>query len=139
MNNTELDDNSIEYKIQQKNKAYYDFMARENRTPGSHAGKKEASQKRAKSFAQREVNFRDLPLAPKGYESVFYPLYILLVPYTFGYIFLSLAVAQGNFTNNPFLSFDNFLIVWVVGYEIFAVFALIWIAKLFFEHDPSVY
>lgn len=135
MDNSE---NSIEYKIEQKNKAYYDFLSKENRTKDNNKNlKKRRVKKKNNSFAQKEIHLSDLPIAPKGYESIFYALYILAIPYGFGLTFLSFVLSTSS-ANNPFLTTDSFLIVWVIGYEVVAVISLIWITILFIKHDPSV-
>ncbi|MDQ7042956.1 MAG: hypothetical protein Q9M34_05425 [Sulfurimonas sp.] len=129
----------LEYAIKQKNQAYYDFMEKESLyNPKSIKEKhkrKEKHKKKSTTFAKQEIHLSDLSIVPKGYESIAYFLYALLIPYAMGYIFLYLALARVSFTNNPFLGTDNFLIVWMIGYEILSIIALIWIMKLYLTFD----
>ena len=134
-------DNSIEYKIEQKNKAYYDFMSKDN--AGSRKNKNNdqtARRKKNKSraFTKQEIHLSDLPLAPQGYESIFFGIYALVLPYVAGYLFLGTALAGSMFKNNVFAGADNFFIVWIVGYEVVSILAIIWITILFLKHDPHV-
>ena len=138
MDNSE---NSIEYKIKQKNKAYYDFLSKESRTQDKKKDPDTEKKKRRlanqnKSFSKQEIHISDLPIAPKGYESIFYTLYALAIPYVFGLIFLSVVLST-NSSDNPFVGTDSFLIVWIVGYEVVSVLSLIWITLLFITYDSK--
>jgi len=128
-----------EYTIKQKNQAYYDFMAKDSQhNPKSNIERLKRIRKHKKksgSFTQQEIHLSDFPIAPKGYESIAYFLYALFLPYTAGYLFLYLILARVSFVDNPFLGTDNFLIVWMIGYEVIAVIALLWILKLFLSFD----
>lgn len=130
-----------EYTIKQKNQAYYDFMAKDNQhdPKSSIARLKRRRKQKSKntSFSQQEIHLSDLPIAPKGYESIAYFLYALFLPYFAGYVFLCLVLARVKFTDNPFIGTDNFLIVWMIGYEVLAVIALLWIMKLYLTFDNA--
>lgn len=137
MDNSE---NSIEYKIEQKNRAYYDFLSKDSRSQNkkqNHDIKKRRAENKKKSFAKQEIHLSDLPLAVKGYESIFFTVYAVTIPYLFGLIFLSLVLST-NSSSNPFSGTDSFLIVWIVGYEVVSVLSLIWITLLFITHDSKV-
>ena len=67
---------------------------------------------------------------PKGYEKIFLALYILLLPYFAGIIFLFFYVAGGN-VDLFYSVFDkqNHILTWCIGYEILAVLTLIYLVK----------
>jgi len=67
---------------------------------------------------------------PKGYEKIFLALYILLLPYFAGIIFLFFYVAGGN-VDIFYSVFDkqNHILTWCIGYEILAVLTLIYLVK----------
>ncbi|QSZ40938.1 hypothetical protein GJV85_02020 [Sulfurimonas aquatica] len=125
------DDNSIEYKIEQKNRTYYDFISRKEHQ------KKHQKPKGPRSFAKQELSLKDITLAPEGWEGTMFTVYAVSIPYIFGYLFLTYFIAGGNFKNSVFADTDSFLIVWLIGYEIVAGLAMIWITVLFFTYDEK--
>ena len=131
----------FEYTIKQKNQAYYDFMSKDNqhdpKSSTARLKRRRQSRKRKTSFSQQEIHLSDLPIAPKGYESIAYFLYALFLPYTAGYLFLYIFLKGVSTERNPFLGSDNFLIVWMIGYEVIAAFALVYILKLYLTFDEK--
>lgn len=89
------------------------------------------------SFGSQKVDFRDYLAAPEGYESVVYPLYFVGIPYITGVIVLFFFVAGGSFENFKLIEFNNFLIVWIIGYEIVATVLLIAILVSFLKFDTD--
>ena len=130
-----------EYTIKQKNQAYYDFMAKDNKYNPKSTSQKVKREKQHKkestSFGKQEIHLSGFPLVPAGYESVAYFLYALFLPYTVGYLFLYIILKGVSFSRNPFFSNDNFMIVWMAGYEVIAVLSLLWILKLFLTYDDN--
>ena len=98
-----------------------------------------AKRKRRKkgSFGSKKIEIDDIVWAPEGYEGAFLFLYILLVPYITGSIFLFFAVAQADFDSFIKLNMTAFFIVWAIGYEIVASLLLIFILVLFLRHDEE--
>ncbi len=120
-----------EKNTQQRNMHYYNQILNAERN-------KKAAQVRkskARSFASKKVNFKDYIYVPEEWEGVAYTLYVVLVPYIIGNIFLFLTIARGNMDNYTMLDTSAFLIVWAIGYEITAIFLLIWITIMFLQYD----
>lgn len=134
-------DNAIEYTLKQKNETYFDCMSRDNQKFNPKASVQKRAQRRVlnekKSFAKQEIHLSDLSIVPQGYESIAYFLYALLLPYGIGYLFLISILKGASFSNSPFANSDNFLIVWIVGYEVLSILALLWIFKLFLGFDTK--
>lgn len=89
------------------------------------------------SFATQKVDFKDYLVAPDGYESVVYPIYFVGVPYITGAIVLFFFVAGGSFENFKLIEFNNFLVVWIIGYEIVATVLLVAILVAFLKYDDN--
>ncbi|HQS71742.1 MAG TPA: hypothetical protein PLH07_00500 [Sulfurovum sp.] len=83
-------------------------------------------------FSQKNLAYNDVPLFfPEGYETIFLLLYIAILPYIAGFMFLFLYVSKANI--DVFLAvYKNsfFILTWAIGYEIIAALALLWIAKM---------
>jgi len=123
-------EDSLEYELKQKNKKYYQNMS--TITTQKRKKKKEKVNK-STSFASRKVDFSSFLLVPKNYEALSYSLYILLIPYSVGNLFLFFAVGGGELSNYSLLDKSAFLIVWAIGYEIVAILSLIWITILYIK------
>ncbi|RLA63597.1 MAG: hypothetical protein DRQ78_06785 [Epsilonproteobacteria bacterium] len=84
------------------------------------------------SFSQKAVSLADTPLYfPEGFEKLFLVIYIIILPYITGLLFLFLYVSSAKI--NTFLALNNdssFLLTWAIGYEILAAFVLIAIIKM---------
>jgi len=120
-----------EKQTEQRNMYYYNQILNAERN-------KKAAQTRktkARSFASKKVDFKDYIFVPEGWEGITYSLYILLVPYIVGSLFLFLTIARGNIDSFKMLDTSAFLIIWAIGYEIVAIIMLIWITILFLQYD----
>ena len=84
-----------------------------------------------KSFTRQEVDLTDSPLFfPQGFEKVFLGIYLVVLPYIAGLLFLFIYVAEGK--TELFLSLNDdssFILTWAIGYEIIATLAIILIIK----------
>jgi len=87
--------------------------------------------KSSKSFAQQEVDLSSTPLFfPEGFEKIFLGVYVVVLPYIAGLLFLFFYIAEGK--TEQFLSMNNdssFILTWAIGYEIIAVLAILYIIK----------
>jgi len=93
---------------------------------GIRSGKtSSASSKQSADFGSQPVDFSKFIFMPEGYEKFFIALYILIIPYIMGLIFLFFFVAKTNITNFTILDFSTFLIVWAIGYEIVGTIILL--------------
>jgi hypothetical protein len=86
------------------------------------------------SFLNQSIDYRDLVFAPQGYEGVVLGLYVLMVPYLMGLVFLFLFVARASY--EYFLQFNltSFFVIWAIGYEVCAGLILMGIFLAWFKH-----
>jgi len=68
-------------------------------------------------------------------EFIAYIVYVVLISYIVGAIFLFFAIAGASFDNFMLLDLSKAFIVWTIGYEITASALLIWIFTLFLQYD----
>ena len=124
-----------------RNMLYYDQLLKNHPKSGQssrESSRKKAQQNRKKvSFASKKVDIKDFFPAPEGWEFFAYSLYAIAIPYVLGAVFLFFAVAGASFSNFMLLNMSTFIVVWLIGYEIFAVIMLIWILKLYLEYDDQ--
>ena len=83
-----------------------------------------------KNFIHQEISIETFPLLPEGYEKIAFFIYILLLPYIAGLIFLFTYVSKWDY--NIYLSLNNshsYMLTWCIGYEIIAGITLIIIIK----------
>jgi small-conductance mechanosensitive channel len=99
--------------------------------------KKDSKKRKSKSFGSQKIDFKDYIYVPDEWESVAYMLYVVLVPYIAGAIFLFFFIAKGNFANFKLLDTSAFFIVWLIGYEIVAAILLIWILSLYLRYEET--
>jgi len=118
-----------------RNMLYYNQLIMTERREKAKKAKRAKKQK--KSFASQEVSFKDFLYIPENWEFIFYTFYGIGIPYLTGAIFLFLFVANGSYENFKLLNMNAFLIIWLIGYEIVAVFALIWILILYIKYEPD--
>ncbi len=116
------------------NAMYYNQMLRENRVKKSSSKKQNTA---LATFSSQKVYFSDYVFAVEGYESIFYTIYFLMIPYIVGAVFLFFFVAKGDYDNFMLLDTSAFLIVWMIGYEIVATLLLISIFISFLRYDKK--
>lgn len=85
-------------------------------------------------FFQKSLDYRDFVFSPEGYEGIVLALYILMIPYLIGLLFLFLFVAEASY--EYFLQFNltSFFVIWAIGYEVCAVLILIGIFVAWLNH-----
>ena len=85
-------------------------------------------------FFQKSLDYRDFVFSPEGYEGIVLSLYILVIPYLAGLMFLFLFVAEANY--EYFLQFNlaSFFIIWAIGYGVCAALILIGIFIAWLKH-----
>ena len=130
---------TIEDELNKKrNMLYYNqIVMNERKAKAAKRGHHKHGKKKKQSFASQEVHFKDFLYIPENWEGAFYTLYGVGVPYIVGGIFLFFFVAGGNYENFKLLNMNAFLIIWLIGYEIVAVFSLIWILILYLQYDSD--
>jgi len=124
--------------IKQRNMYYYNQMLLKNDKPTiAKSMYVNTPQQKNISFASQKIDFKDFLFVPDKWEGVFYTLYALCAPYIAGAVFLFFFVAGGSYENFKLLNMDAFLIIWLIGYEVIAVFALSWIMMLYLRYDSQ--
>ncbi|OQX60107.1 MAG: hypothetical protein B5M52_01080 [Helicobacteraceae bacterium 4484_230] len=89
------------------------------------------------TFGSQPVDFGKFVYLPEGYENFFIFLYVLIVPYVTGLIFLFFFVAKTNVTNFTSMDLTTFFVVWAIGYEIVAAVLLVLIFYSAFRFKPK--
>ena len=113
------------------NSIYYNQMLRASEK------KRGATPKKKQTFSSKKVDFSKYLIVLKGYETIMYTIYFLLVPYIVGITFLFFYVAKGAYSNFALLDLTSFLIVWAIGYEITGAMILFFIFLSFVKHLKS--
>jgi len=128
---------TIEDELTKKrNMLYYNqLIMNERKAKSSKDGKHK--KKKGGSFASQEVDFKDFLYIPEKWEGAAYAFYFVGVPYIVGAVFLFFFVAGGSYENFKLLNMNAFLIIWLIGYEIVALFSLIWILILYLQYDSE--
>jgi len=119
----------------QSNLMYFNQMIEEKGIKRDRTEKK--TKKVQSSFGSQKVELSDYLVAPDGYESVVYPLYFVFVPYLTGAILLFFFVAGASFENFKLIEFNNFMVVWLMGYEVVATMMLVAILIAFLKYDDD--
>jgi hypothetical protein len=93
-----------------------------------------ARRQKEDDFFNQSLDYRDFVFSPEGYEGIVISLYILILPYLAGLVFLYLFVAEANY--QYFLEFNlaSFFIIWAIGYEVCAVSLLVGIFLTWLKH-----
>jgi len=127
---------TIENELTQKrNILYYNQLAMHERklNPGKERGKGSKHM----SFASKKVEPKDFLFIPENWEFLAYTFYVVGIPYIVGAVFLFFFVAGGSYENFKLLNMNAFLIIWMIGYEIVAIFALTWILILYLQYEKE--
>lgn len=97
----------------------------------TYSGQRKIIRNNHRKFSQQEVTFDDAPLYfPAGLEKLFLFIYFISLPYLAGLAFLFFYVGEGDTSLFSSLSADaTYMLTWIIGYEILAVIALLWILK----------
>ena len=109
---------------------YYNQLVKAERRKSNEIRKK----KHREGFGTQKVDFLHIP---KEWTGLIYAIFILLIPYITGVIFLFLAIARGSYENFKLLDINAFPVVWLIGYEIVAVVMLIWILVFYLKYDDE--
>jgi hypothetical protein len=125
--------------IKKRNMLYYNqLVLHERKARDSRSTRPDKKRKKqTTSFGSQKIDLKDFLFIPEKFEVLFYLLYGIGVPYISGTVFLFFFVANGSYENFKLLNTDAFLIVWLIGYEIVAIFSLIWILFLYLQYDTE--
>jgi len=86
------------------------------------------------SYMKQPVDLQKTPFLffPPGKEMLFLGIYFAILPYIAGLLFLFFYVSEGKasvFGSITINSDANFFLVWIIGYELLATVAILWIVK----------
>ncbi len=124
-------DHKIDGNNNRNNMMYYNQLLRNEKK------KKNVKSKAPASFTSQTIDLSKYSLAPEGYEGIMYTIYLIVIPYLFGAVFLFFYIAHGDFDNFKLLDKSAFLIVWAIGYEIVAFIILLYIFFSFITYDTK--
>ena len=119
----------------QKNAYYYNKILEKDRD--DKQSKIQKTQVKIQAFSTQKIDLKDYIYLPEGMEFIAYSVYVIVIPYIVGAIFLFFAIAGASFDNFMLLDLSKAFIVWAIGYEITASALLIWIFILFMRYDGS--
>ena len=107
-------------------------MGQKNISHIEQNAKSRLAKKRA-LYLRKKLSFSDLnTYFPAGLETLFLLVYILLLPYIAGLIFLLLFFSRLNITiMQSIFNAHSFFLTWCVGYEILAISFLLYLLKKF--------
>lgn len=80
--------------------------------------------KQKQSFGSQNIDVKDYIISPAGWEGLMMSIYFLVIPYATGALFLFLYIAKVQFDKFLLLDMSSLFIVWMIGYEVIAVFLL---------------
>lgn len=97
----------------------------------------QARRQKEDDFFNQSLDYRDFVFSPEGYEGIVISLYLLILPYLAGLLFLYLFVARTSY--EYFLQFNltSFAVIWAIGYEVCAVLILVGIFLVWLKHINS--
>ena len=91
---------------------------------------KKTNRKNSQSFIHQKIDVESLSFLPEGYEKIMLFVYILLLPYIAGLIFLFTYISKWDYKIYLSLnSANSYIFTWCIGYEILAVLGLLMIIK----------
>lgn len=88
-------------------------------------------------FFNKSLDYRDFVFSPEGYEGIVFGLYLLILPYLAGLLFLYLFVAKASYEYFLVFNLTSFAIIWAIGYEVCAVSIIVGIFLAWFKHINS--
>jgi len=123
--------------INKRNMLYYNQLNESSLQEDVGEQESTPTPKKRRSFGSQKVDFKDFFYVPEQFAAAFYVLYGVGIPYIFGAVFLFFVVAGGSYENFKLLNLHAFFVIWLIGYEIVTVLALVWIVVLYLKYDPD--
>lgn len=100
----------------------------------SYAAKINQERKKRESFGSQEIDVNKYVLSPEGWENFALTIYIILIPYIVGILFLFVFIAEVAFEKFLLLDMSSIFIVWAIGYEVIAATLLFLIFVSFLSY-----
>jgi len=83
-----------------------------------------------KEYLFQRRNLTDLPFVPDANSDIAITLYVVLLPYITGILFLFIHIFEMNLDRMEALGHQHsFVLIWLIGYEVLAAIILSWIFK----------
>ena len=96
-----------------------------------------ARRDKEEDFLNQTIDYRDIILVPEGYEGIVVALYILIIPYLSGLLFLYLFIARASYEYFLNFTLTSVAVIWAIGYEVCAVLILVGIFLAWLKHINS--
>lgn len=96
-----------------------------------------ARRDKEEDFLNQTIDYRDFILVPEGYEGIVVALYILIIPYLSGLLFLYLFIARASYEYFLNFTLSSVAVIWAIGYEVCAVLILVGIFLAWLKHINS--
>lgn len=96
-----------------------------------------ARRDKEEDFLNQTIDYRDIILVPEGYEGIVVALYILIIPYLVGLLFLYLFIARASYEYFLNFTLTSVAVIWAIGYEVCAVLILVGIFLAWLKHINS--
>lgn len=120
---------------EQKNSFYYNKLLEKDRD--DRVSKTKRAKIKIQAFGSQTVELKDYIYIPDGLDWLAYLVYVVLIPYVVGALFLFFAIAGASYDNFMLLDLSRAFIMWAIGYEITASALLTWILILFIQYNTS--
>lgn len=88
-------------------------------------------------FFNQSLDYRNFVFSPEGYEGIVIAVYIAVIPYLAGLLFLYLFVAKASYEYFLIFNLASYAIIWAIGYEVCAVLLLVGIFLMWLKHINS--
>ena len=96
-----------------------------------------ARRDKEEDFLNQTIDYRDFVLVPEGYEGIVVALYLLIIPYLSGLLFLYLFIARASYEYFLNFTLTSVAVIWAIGYEVCAVLILVGIFLAWLKHINS--
>lgn len=126
----------MDNKIDRKISTLISDTARESAKAYQNTNLK-ARRDKEEDFLNQTVDYRDFILVPEGYEGIVVSLYLLIIPYLSGLLFLYLFIARASYEYFLTFTLTSVMVIWAIGYEVCAVLLLVGIFLAWLRHINS--
>ncbi|MCI4406544.1 MAG: hypothetical protein JHC35_04550 [Sulfuricurvum sp.] len=96
-----------------------------------------ARRDKEEDFLNQTIDYRDIILVPERYEGIVIALYLLIIPYLSGLLFLYLFIARMSYEYFLNFTLSSVAVIWAIGYEVCAVLILVGIFLAWLKHINS--
>jgi hypothetical protein len=90
-----------------------------------HMSEKRDERKVSKSFLSQKVYLHDFINLPEGTLNLLLFIAFVVIPYVAGLAFIFFLIANANFDTFDDININDYLIYWIIGYELLAFILII--------------